>query len=147
MRGLSKLQKKQQQSYLRQRGAANTKHDKLQHFEVIESNTFGQSIEASLERQNKIRAQSECNSRKRLRMQIGAQLHKREAQRSAILNCLKLKLQLRKLDWSATPDCHMKQNLERNSKNFIEAQLKVNSRLSDKVHLGAQAEHNPQKLY
>ena len=32
------------------RGAANTKHDKLQHFKVIESNTFGQSIEASLER-------------------------------------------------------------------------------------------------
>ena len=71
-------------------------------------------------------------------MQIGAQLHKREAQRSAILNCLKLKLQLRKLDWSATPDCHLNINLERNSKNFIEAQLKVNSRLSGKVHFGAQ---------
>ena len=56
------------------RGAANTKHDKLQHFEVIESNTFGQSIEASLERRNKIRAQLECNSGTRLRTQIGAQL-------------------------------------------------------------------------
>ena len=36
------------------RGAANTKHDKLQHFEVIETNTFGQSIKDFLERWNKI---------------------------------------------------------------------------------------------